>query len=79
MNFGLGGGLGKGIATGVVTGLVNSFIPINIAGADYLIAGIVMKDKTVQKLGAITLGRSLAGSIGGMFGGNNNNNGFGGY
>jgi len=62
-NFNFGGGLGKGIAVGVAAGVVNRFIPVNIAGADLIIAGIVMKDSTVQKIGAITLGRSLASSF----------------
>lgn len=76
MNFNFGGGLGKGIAVGVAAGVVNRFIPVDIAGADYIIAGMLMKDKTVQKLGAITLGRSLAGSFTGMVaGGTGNGNG----
>lgn len=76
--FNFGGGLGKGIAVGVATGVINKFIPVNIAGADYIIAGMLMKDQTVQKLGAITLGRSLASSFTGILGGNGNGNG-GGY
>lgn len=79
MNFNFGGGLGKGIAVGVATGVINQFIPVNIAGADYIIAGMLMKDKTVQKLGAITLGRSLAGSFTGLVGGGSGNNQGGGY
>jgi hypothetical protein len=67
---------------GVAVGVINKVIPINIAGADYIIAGMVMKEPVLQKLGAITLGRSLAGSItggiGGLFGGGNGGNG-GGY
>lgn len=76
LNF--GGGLGKGIAIGVVAGIANRFIPVNIAGADLIIAGIVMKDKTVQKIGAITLGRNLSSSLTGMLGGGGNGNGVGG-
>ena len=69
MNFNFGGGLGKGIAVGVAAGVINRFIPVNIAGADLIIAGMVMKDQTVQKIGAITLGRNLAsGFVGGMTG-----------
>ena len=79
MNFNFGGGLGKGIAVGVATGVINQFIPVNIAGADYIIAGMLMKDKTVQKLGAITLGRSLAGSFTGLVGGGGSSNSGGGY
>jgi len=78
--FNFGGGLGKGIAVGVAAGVVNKFIPVNIAGADLIIAGMVMKDNTVQKIGAITLGRSLASSFTGILGGGNGNGGgFGGY
>ena len=77
--FNFGGGLGKGIAAGVAAGVVNKFIPVNIAGADLIIAGMVMKDSTVQKIGAITLGRNLASSFTGILGGNGNGNGFGGY
>lgn len=81
MAFNFGGGLGKGIAVGAAAGIINRFIPINIAGADLVIAGVLMKDTTVQKIGAITLGRSLAGSIAGGFGlgGNGGNGSFGGY
>lgn len=69
MNFNFGGGLGKGIMAGVAAGVVGRFIPINIAGADLIIAGMIMKDKTTQNIGAITLGRNLAGSItGGLTG-----------
>ena len=79
--FNFGGGLGKGIAVGVAAGVVNRFIPVNIAGADLIIAGMIMKDSTVQKIGAITLGRSLASSFTGMLGGGGNggNGQFGGY
>lgn len=77
-NFNFGGGLGKGIAVGVAAGVVNRFIPVNIAGADLIIAGIVMKDSTVQKIGAITLGRSLASSFTGLATGGSGNGG-GGY
>lgn len=74
--FNFGGGLGKGIAAGAAVGIINRFLPINIAGVDYIIAGMVMKEPMVQKLGAITLGRSLAGSItGGLLGGGNGGNG----
>jgi hypothetical protein len=76
--FNFGGGLGKGIAVGVAAGVVNRFIPVNIAGADLIIAGMVMKDSTVQKIGAITLGRSLAASFTGLATGGNGG-GFGGY
>ena len=38
MGFNFGGGLGKGIAVGVAAGVVNQFIPVNIAGADLIIA-----------------------------------------
>ena len=79
MNFNFGGGLGKGIITGVAAGVVNRFIPVNIAGADLIIAGMIMKDSTIQKIGAITLGRSLSSSFTGMLGGGNGNGGFGGY
>lgn len=78
-NFNFGGGLGKGIAVGVAAGVVNKFIPVNIAGADLIIAGIIMKDSTVQKLGAITLGRNLASSFTGLAIGGNGNGGGGGY
>jgi len=78
MNFNFGGGLGKGIMAGVAAGVVNKFIPINIAGADLIIAGMIMKDKTCQNIGAITLGRNLAGSITGMVGGALGGNGGGG-
>jgi hypothetical protein len=74
--FNFGGGLGKGIAVGVATGVIGRFIPVNIAGADYIIAGMLMKDSTVQKLGAITLGRSLAGSLTGMVTGQGNGGGY---
>ncbi len=61
--------------TGAVIGVVNKIVPVNIAGADYLIAGYFMKNPIVTQLGAITLGRSLAqgftGNLGGIFGGNN--------
>jgi hypothetical protein len=77
-NFNFGGSLGKGIAVGVAAGVVNRFIPVNIAGADLIIAGIIMKDQTVQKIGAITLGRSLAGSFTGLATGQNGQRG-GGY
>ena len=81
MNFNLGGGLGKGLMGGAAVGIINKFVPINIAGADYIIAGMVMKEPLLQKIGAITLGRSLAGSITGgvLGGGNGGNGGFGGY
>ena len=80
MNFELGGSFGKSIIGGVAVGIVNQFIPINIAGADYLLAGMLMKNKLMTDLGAITLGRSLAGSItGGLLGGGRGNGGFGGY
>lgn len=73
-----GSGIGKGLMAGVAVGVINKVIPINIAGADYIIAGMVMKEPLLQKLGAITLGRSLAGSVtGGLLGGNGN--GGGGY
>jgi hypothetical protein len=75
MNFNFGGGLGKGIAVGVAAGVVNKFIPVNIAGADLIIAGMVMKDSTVQKIGAITLGRSLASSFTGLATGGSGNGG----
>lgn len=75
MNFNFGGGLGKGIAVGVAAGVVNQFIPVNIAGADLIIAGMIMKDSTVQKIGAITLGRSLAGSFTGLASGGSNSGG----
>ena len=77
-----GSGIGKGLMAGVAVGVINRVIPINIAGADYIIAGMVMKEPLLQKLGAITLGRSLAGSLtGGLLGGltNGNGNGGGGY
>lgn len=75
-NFNFGGGLGKGIAAGAAVGIINKFLPINIAGVDYIIAGMVMKEPMVQKIGAITLGRSLAGSItGGILGGAGGGNG----
>lgn len=79
--FNFGGGLGKGIAVGVAAGVVNRFIPVNIAGADLIIAGMVMKEPIVQKIGAITLGRSLATSFTGLAigGGGNGGGGFGGY
>lgn len=65
-----GSGIGKGLMAGVAVGVINRVIPINIAGADYIIAGMVMKEPLLQKLGAITLGRSLAGSLtGGLLGG----------
>lgn len=64
LNF--GGGIGKGIAVGVAAGVINRFIPVNIAGADLIIAGVLMKDSTVQKIGAITLGRNLASSFTGL-------------
>jgi len=76
MNFNFGGGLGKGIAVGVAAGVVNRFIPVNIAGADLLIAGMIMKDSTVQKLGAITLGRNLASSFTGLATGQNGGGGY---
>jgi hypothetical protein len=69
MSFNFGGGLGKGIAVGVAAGVVNKFIPVNIAGADLIIAGMIMKDTTVQKIGAIELGRNLAGTLTGFLGG----------
>ena len=76
----LGGGLGKGIMTGIAIGAVNRFLPINIAGADYLIAGYFMKEPLITKLGAITLGRSLGtsilgGGLGNIFGGMGNGGG----
>lgn len=76
-----GSGIGKGLMAGVAVGVINKVIPINIAGADYIIAGMVMKEPLLQKLGAITLGRSLAGSLtGGLLGGlGGNGNGGGGY
>lgn len=79
-----GSGMGKGLMAGVAVGVIDKIIPINIAGADYLIAGMVMKEPLLTKLGAITLGRSLAGSLtGGLLGGLNlgggNGNGGGGY
>lgn len=81
--FSFGGGFGKGLMAGVAVGVINRVIPINIAGADYIIAGMVMKEPLLQKLGAITLGRSLAGSLtGGLLGGlggGNGLNGGGGY
>jgi len=67
--FNFGGGLGKGIMVGVAAGVVNQFIPINVAGADLIIAGMIMKDSTIQKIGAVTLGRSLASSVTGLLGG----------
>jgi len=79
MNLNFGGGLGKGIIAGVAAGVVNRFIPVNIAGADLIIAGMVMKDSTVSKIGAITLGRSLASSFTGFAMGNGNGSNFGGY
>jgi len=75
MNMNFGGGLGKGIAVGVAAGVVNKFIPINIAGADLIIAGMLMKDKTIQKIGAVTLGRSISGSMTGLLGGGSVGNG----
>ena len=51
MNFNFGGGLGKGIMAGVAAGIVGKFIPINIAGADLVVAGMIMKDKTCQNIG----------------------------
>lgn len=63
-------GLTKGVVTGIATGIINQLIPINIAGADLMIAGYFMKDSTVSKIGAISLGRSLAGSFTGMATGN---------
>ena len=69
--FNFGGGLGKGIMVGVAAGVVNQFIPINVAGADLIIAGMIMKDQTIQKIGAVTLGRSLASSVTGLLGGGN--------
>ena len=78
-NLNFGGGLGKGIMVGAAAGLVQRFIPVDIAGADLIIAGMIMKDTTCQKIGAITLGRSLAGSLAGGFGlGGGNNAGGGG-
>jgi hypothetical protein len=76
-----GSGLGKGLMAGVAVGVIDRVIPINIAGADYIIAGMVMKEPLLQKLGAITLGRSLAGSLTGGLLGNlgGNGNGGGGY
>ena len=81
MDLGLGSGFGKALIGGVAVGVANQFIPINIAGADYLLAGMLMKNKLMTDLGAITLGRSLAGSItGGLLGGGQGRNGgFGGY
>lgn len=60
--------------TGVLIGVVNRLIPINIQGADYLIAGHFMKEPLVSKIGAITLGRSLGaqfigGGLGNLLGG----------
>jgi len=78
MGFSFGGGLGKGIAVGVAAGVVNKFIPVNIAGADLIIAGMIMKDKTVQKIGAVTLGRSLSESFTGLLGGGGNGGTIGG-
>jgi len=78
MGFNFGGGLGKGIACGVAAGVVNKFIPVNIAGADLIIAGMVMKDSTIQKIGAVTLGRSLASSFTGLLGGGGNGGTIGG-
>lgn len=77
--FNFGGGLGKGIAVGVAAGVINKFIPVNIAGADLIIAGMIMKDSTVQKIGAISLGRNLATSLAGGLLGGGGNGGFGGY
>lgn len=80
MNFGLSGSFGKALIGGVAVGIANQFIPINIAGADYLLAGMLMKNKLMTDLGAITLGRSLSGSItGGILGKSGNGGGFGGY
>lgn len=75
MGFNFGGGLGKGIAVGVAAGVVNKFIPVNIAGADLIITGMIMKDKTIQKIGAVTLGRSLSSSFTGLLGGGGGNGG----
>jgi len=65
--------------TGAVIGIANKIIPINIAGADYILAGYFMKNPLVTQLGAITLGRSLAqgftGNLGGLFGGAGGNGG----
>lgn len=78
--FNFGGGIGKGIMVGVAAGVVNRFIPVNIAGADLIIAGMIMKDKTVQKIGAISLGRNLASSLTGIgLGQGGNGGGGGGY
>jgi len=83
MGFGniLGAGLGKSVIAGAAVGIINKFIPINLAGADYLIAGMVMKEPLLSKLGGITLGRSVAGSLagglGGIFAGGNGNGGNG--
>lgn len=65
----LGGGFGKALIAGVAVGVIDKVIPIPIAGADYMIAGIVMKEPLLTKLGAITLGRNLAGGVTGMLGG----------
>jgi len=73
----LGAGMGKSIMAGAAVGIINRVIPINIAGADYLVAGMIMKEPLLSKLGGITLGRSLAGSLagglGGIFAGGNGN------
>lgn len=82
MNFNLGGGMGKGLIAGVAVGVINKVIPVNIAGADYVIAGMLMNNKLMKDLGFITLGRSLAGSLtGGILGGlgGGGNDGFQGY
>lgn len=73
LNF-LGGGFGKALIAGVAVGVIDRVIPIPIAGADYMIAGIVMKEPLLTKLGAITLGRNLAGGVTGFFGGGNGGN-----
>ena len=80
MNFNFGGGMGKGLMAGVAVGVINKVIPVNIAGADYVIAGMLMNNKLMKDLGYITLGRSLAGSLtGGLLGGLGGGGGNGGF
>lgn len=79
-SFGLGAGFGKALIGGVAVGIIDRVIPIPIAGADLLIAGAIMKEPLLTKIGAITLGRNLAGGVTGIFGGGNaGNGGFAGY
>jgi hypothetical protein len=48
---------------GALVGVINKFIPVNIAGADYLIAGFITKNNTLQTLGGVALGQSLVGGF----------------